>query len=43
MANCPKCGKKLRDGDCGCPKKEPDPRWAVLAGYKFVDEEKEEK
>ena len=27
---CPKCGKPLRDGDCGCPKKEPDPRLAVL-------------
>ena len=27
---CPKCGKPLRDGDCGCPKFEPDPRLAVL-------------
>ena len=32
---CPKCGKPLRDGDCGCPKKEIDPRWAVLASLKF--------
>lgn len=28
---CPKCGKPLRLGDCGCPKREPDPRLAVLA------------
>ena len=28
---CPKCGKPLRHGDCGCPKKEIDPRLAVLA------------
>ncbi|MBQ9777377.1 MAG: DUF177 domain-containing protein [Clostridia bacterium] len=27
---CPKCGKPLRDGDCGCPTKEIDPRLAVL-------------
>jgi uncharacterized protein len=28
---CSKCGKPLRQGDCGCPKKEIDPRLAVLA------------
>ncbi len=28
---CPKCGKPLKYGDCGCPKKEIDPRLAVLA------------
>ena len=28
---CPKCGKSLKGGDCGCPKKEIDPRLAVLA------------
>ena len=28
---CPKCGKSLKDGDCGCPTKEVDPRLAVLA------------
>jgi len=28
---CPKCGKNLNEGDCGCPKKEADPRLAVLA------------
>ncbi len=28
---CPKCGKSLKHGDCGCQKKEIDPRLAVLA------------
>lgn len=28
---CPKCGKNLNDGDCGCPKKEIDPRLSKLA------------
>ena len=28
---CPRCGKDLNEGDCSCPKKEIDPRWAVLA------------
>lgn len=28
---CPKCGKNLNEGDCGCPKKEIDPRLAPLA------------
>ncbi len=32
---CPKCGKPLREGKCGCPEKEPDPRWAVLANHKW--------
>ncbi len=27
---CPKCGKDLNDGDCGCVKKEIDPRLAIL-------------
>ena len=34
---CPKCGKPLREGDCGCPKKEIDPRLAVL--QKWLDKE----
>ena len=34
---CPKCGKPLRLGDCGCPKKELDPRLAVLK--KLLDED----
>lgn len=28
---CAKCGHNLNEGDCGCPKKEPDPRLAVLS------------
>lgn len=28
---CFKCGKNLNEGDCGCEKKEIDPRLAVLA------------
>lgn len=27
---CPKCGKDLNSGECGCTASEPDPRWAVL-------------
>ena len=27
---CPKCGHNLNDGDCGCSKKEIDPRLASL-------------
>ena len=37
---CPKCGKPRREGDCGCPTKEIDPRLAVLA--KFFDSDEEE-
>ena len=37
---CPKCGKPKREGDCGCPKKEIDPRLAVFA--KFFDSDKDE-
>ncbi len=28
---CPKCGKNLNEGECGCEKKEIDPRLAPLA------------
>ena len=28
---CPKCGKNLNEGECGCPKKELDPRLSALA------------
>ncbi|MEE1330938.1 MAG: DUF177 domain-containing protein [Acutalibacteraceae bacterium] len=28
---CPKCGKNLNDGKCGCPEKEIDPRLSALA------------
>jgi len=27
---CPKCGRDLNEGDCGCVKKEIDPRLAIL-------------
>ena len=37
---CPKCGKPRREGDCGCPTREIDPRLAVLA--KFFDSGEEE-
>ena len=37
---CPKCGKPRREGDCGCPTREIDPRLAVLA--KFFDSDEEE-
>ncbi len=38
---CPKCGKRLTDGDCGCQTKEIDPRWAALKG--FFDDSEESK
>ena len=28
---CSKCGKDLNEGECSCPKKEIDPRLAILA------------
>jgi len=31
---CPRCGKSLNHGDCGCRSKEIDPRWAALARLK---------
>ena len=36
---CPKCGKPRREGPCGCPEKEIDPRLAVLKNF-FDDSEK---
>lgn len=27
---CPKCGKDLNEGSCGCPADDPDPRFDVL-------------
>jgi uncharacterized protein len=27
---CPKCGKNLNDGDCGCVRSDVDPRWGAL-------------
>ena len=40
---CPKCGKSLRDGTCGCSTKEIDPRWAVLADLKFDEDGEDNK
>ncbi len=34
---CSKCGRPLKLGDCGCPKKEIDPRLAILK--KWVDKQ----
>jgi uncharacterized protein len=37
---CPRCGKDLNDGPCGCPPVR-DPRWDALAGLEpRADEEK---
>lgn len=38
---CPKCGKPLADGPCGCDLKEIDPRWAVLKTLFDKNEESE--
>ena len=38
---CPKCGKQLKSGKCGCNTKEIDPRLAVLA--KLLEESGDEK
>ncbi len=35
---CPKCGKSLKTGDCGCPKHEPDPRLVILGTLLDKDE-----
>ncbi|MBQ9803051.1 MAG: DUF177 domain-containing protein [Clostridia bacterium] len=37
---CDKCGQPLRLGDCGCSKKEIDPRLAIL--QKWVDKQEKE-
>ena len=34
---CSRCGKSLKGGDCGCNKKEHDPRWDVLKTMTFPD------
>ncbi len=39
---CPKCGRPLREGACGCTTKEVDPRWAVLASLKFDEDGEDE-
>jgi uncharacterized protein len=37
---CPKCGKDLNDGDCGCDKTVMDPRWSALKGLQLEKREK---
>ncbi len=29
---CPRCGRNLNQGPCGCPSQETDARWTALAG-----------
>lgn len=36
---CPKCGKSLKSGACGCKTHEIDPRLAVLANYEWAKDE----
>jgi uncharacterized protein len=31
---CPVCGANLNDGDCGCDRRTPDPRWAGLEKFR---------
>lgn len=38
---CPKCGKDLNEGECGCDRTVMDPRWAALKGIQL--EKKKEK
>jgi DUF177 domain-containing protein len=37
---CPKCGKDLNEGECGCDRAVMDPRWAVLKGIQLQKKEK---
>lgn len=39
---CPKCGKRLADGPCGCDSREIDPRWAGLKTLLDKNEEESE-
>ena len=36
---CPKCGKDLNDGDCGCNRIAIDPRWTALKGIQLDKKE----
>jgi uncharacterized protein len=35
---CPRCGKDLNEGDCGCDRTAIDPRWAALKGIQLKKE-----
>lgn len=37
---CPRCGKDLNDGDCGCDRTAMDPRWSALKGIQLDKKEK---
>jgi DUF177 domain-containing protein len=37
---CPKCGKDLNVGECGCDRTVLDPRWAALKGIQPAKKEK---
>jgi len=37
---CPRCGKDLNEGDCGCDRAVLDPRWAALKGIQLEKKEK---
>ena len=37
---CPKCGKDLNEGACGCDRSVIDPRWAALKGIQLQKKEK---
>jgi DUF177 domain-containing protein len=37
---CPRCGKDLNAGECGCEKSTLDPRWAALKGIQLAKKEK---
>jgi uncharacterized protein len=37
---CPRCGKNLNDGGCGCDRAAMDPRWAALKGIRLEKKEK---
>jgi uncharacterized protein len=37
---CPRCGKDLNEGECGCARAVLDPRWAALKGIQLEKKEK---
>jgi uncharacterized protein len=37
---CPKCGKDMNEGECGCDRTVLDPRWAALKGLQLEKNEK---
>jgi uncharacterized protein len=37
---CPKCGKDLNEGECGCDRTVLDPRWGALKGIQLEKKEK---